>query len=118
MLGVRVPAATLRMVDKLAAALSTDRSNAVRCLIDEGLKSGFAHLLLRSGRGRRAADRISGIIAANIIASAAEDAVQRAAPASSVAAEIKALRAREHATELEEAEADRLALARAPRTKA
>jgi hypothetical protein len=106
------------MVDKLAAALSTDRSNAVRCLIDEGLKSGFALLLLRSGRGRRAADRISGIIAADIKASAAEDAVQRAAPASRVDTEIKALRAREHVTELIHTEADRLARDHALRTKA
>jgi hypothetical protein len=107
----------LRKIGKIAAALSTDRSGAVRWLIEQGLDSDMALLLLRSSRGKRATDRVVAVVAAEVKASAAERAAERAAPAGKVEAEIKALRATQRAMELGAAEADRLALARAQRAK-
>jgi hypothetical protein len=116
-LGVRVPGPMLRKIGKIAAALSTDRSGAVRWLIEQGLVSDMALLLLRSSRGKRATDRVVAVVAAEVKASAAERAAERAGPAGKVEAEIKALRATQRAMELGAAEADRLALARAQRAK-
>ena len=111
MIGLRVPMAILRKIDKLADALSMCRSGAVRWAIEQGINSGLAILLLRSSGGRRAVDRVCAIASAEVKAVAAERAVKRAAPPSKVDAEIKALRAREHLSELAAAEVDRLALA-------
>lgn len=112
MIGLRVPRAILRKIDKLADALSMSRSGAVRWSIEQGINSGLAILLLRSSGGRRAIDRVCAIAAAEIKAVASEQAVKRAAPGRKIEAEIKALRANEHLSELTATEVDRLALPR------
>ena len=47
--GVRLPAARLKQVDKIAAALSFDRSSAIRWLLDLAMM-GLPRALLRSGK--------------------------------------------------------------------
>ena len=49
-IGLRVPAAMLRKIDKLADALSENRTNTLRWLLAAGIE-GNAHFL-RRGRGR------------------------------------------------------------------
>jgi metal-responsive CopG/Arc/MetJ family transcriptional regulator len=106
MIGLRLPASTLRKIDKLTEALSLpDRSTTLRHLIAEGIDNNA--WLLRSGKGRGVTGRIVMAAAAKFKAAAAE----RAAESGDVAAEIKALRARERAEELASTEADRIALA-------
>ena len=113
MIGVRVPAAILRKIDKFADALSANRTNTLRFLLKAGIETNA--YLLRRGRGGRAADRAVWAVMADAKANAAERAVERAPDADKLAAEIKALRAREHADTLINTERDRLALARAHR---
>ena len=50
--GVRLPAARLKQVDKIAAARSCDRSGAIRWLLDVAMDSGVPSVWLRSGKGR------------------------------------------------------------------
>jgi hypothetical protein len=51
MVGVRLPAARLKQVDKIAAALSCDRSGAIRWLLDLAMM-GLPRALLRSGSAK------------------------------------------------------------------
>jgi hypothetical protein len=111
MVGVRLPAARLKQVDKIAAALSCDRSTAIRWLLDCAM-SGLPSALLRSGKGHSLTDAIVLAKVSDIKAKAAADAVERARPADKPQAEIKALRAEEEAAERHASIADRLALRR------
>jgi hypothetical protein len=107
---IRLPATTLRKIDKLTEALSLpDRSATLRYLISGRIDRNT--WLLRSGKGRGVTGRIVMATAAEIKAAAAE----RAAEHGDVEAEIKAQRAREHVEALASAEADRIALAGAAR---
>jgi len=115
MVGVRLPTARLKQVDKIAAALSCDRSGAIRWLLDVAMDSGRPHLLLRSGKGRNLAEAIALATVDDVKAKAAAAAVERARPADKAQAEIKALRAEEQAEERRASIADRLALPRALR---
>jgi len=108
MVGVRLPAARLKQVDKIAAARSCDRSSAIRWLLDLAM-IGAPRLLLRSGKGRSLTDAIALATVSEINAKAAADAEKRARPADKVQAEIKALRAEEKAAERQANIADRLA---------
>ena len=110
MVGVRLPAARLKQVDKIAAALSCDRSGAIRWLLDLAMM-GLPRALLRSGKGRNLTDAIA-LATVDDIKEAAADAVERARPADKPQAEIKALRAEEQAAERQASIADRLALRR------
>jgi len=114
MIGVRLPAARLKQVDQIAAALSYDRSSAIRWLIDLAM-TGLPSLLLRSGKGRNRTDATALAMASDIKAKAAADAAERAHPADKAQAEIKALRAEEQAAERQSIIADTLALRRFPR---
>jgi hypothetical protein len=112
---VRLAAKEVKRITQLAEMLGVNHSTVLRKLIDLGLESGWAILLLRkpSTKGRGAVGRVIGIAAAKVQATAAELAAERATGPDQVTAEIKALRAREHADALELAERDRLALAKA-----
>ena len=92
---VRVPARTLRQIDKVAKALSCDRSKAMRWLLEVGLESGRALLVLRTSKGRTITDQITATYAADVRASAAEQRAAVAPISQKLEAEIKALRARE-----------------------
>jgi hypothetical protein len=98
MVGVRLPAARLKQVDKIAAALSCDRSSTIRLLLDLAM-IGAPRVWLRSGKGRSLTDAIALATVSDFNAKAAADAVKRARPADKVQAEIKALRAEEQAAE-------------------
>jgi hypothetical protein len=111
MVGVRLPAARLRQVDKIAAALSCDRSSAIRWLLDFAM-IGVPRALLRSGKGRSLTDAIALAMVSDFKAKAAAAAVERARPADKPQAEIKTLRAEEQAKEQRASIADRLALRR------
>jgi hypothetical protein len=107
MVGVRLPAVRLKQLDKIAAALSCDRSAAIRWLLDRAM-SGLPRALLRSGKGHGVIDAIVLATVADIKAKAAADAVERARPADRPQAEIKALRAEEQAAERHASIAERL----------
>jgi len=111
MIGLRVPVSMLRKIDQFAEALSLDRSTTLRSLLAVGIETKA--WMLRRGRGSRLADRYAHAVAADEKAKAAERAAERAPEEDRAAAEIKALRAREHADELVLIERDRLALAKA-----
>jgi hypothetical protein len=111
MVGLRVSAAMLRKIDKFADALSANRTNTLRFLLAAGIEAKF--YFLRRGRGTRMVDRVVRVAVADAKAKAAERAAERATDTDKVAAEMKALRAREHADTLINTERDRLALARA-----
>jgi len=82
MVGVRPPAAWLKQVDNIAAALSCDRSGGIRWLLDRAM-SGLPRALLPSGKGRGITDAIVLATVADIKAKAAADAVETARPAAS-----------------------------------
>jgi hypothetical protein len=109
MVGVRLPAARLKQVDKIATALSCDRSGAIRWLLDLAMMMGVPSTLLRSGKGRRLTDAIALAMVSDFKVKAAAAAVKRARPADKVQAEIKALRAEEQAAERQANIADRVA---------
>jgi len=109
MVGVRLPAARLKQVDKIAAARCCDRSGAIRWLLDVVMDSGVPSVWLRSGKGRNLTDAIVLATGSEAKAKAADDAVERARPADKPRAEIKALRAEEEAAERQANIADRLA---------
>ena len=111
MVGVRLPATQLKQVDKIAVALSCDRSRAIRWLLNLAM-NGLPRALLRSGKGRSLTDAIALATVADIKAKAAADAVERARRVDKPQAEIKALRAEEQAAERQAIIADRLALRR------
>ena len=111
MIGVRVSKATLRKIDRFAEVLSANRTETLRFLLEAGMES-YAYFLRRGrGRGRGMAGRVVQAVVAGMKAKAAERAAKRSPE--NVEAEIKALRAREHADELVNAESDRIALAKA-----
>jgi hypothetical protein len=99
MVGVRLPAARLKQVDKIAAARGYDRSGAIRWLLDVAMDSGLPGVWLRSAIGRKLTDAVVLATVSEMKAKAAADAVKRARPADKVQAEIKALRAEEEAAE-------------------
>lgn len=109
MVGVRLPAAKVKQIDKLAAVLSCDRSGAIRQLIDLALDSGLVTGMLRSSKGRDLVGEIALTAVDGIKVKAAADAVKRARPADKAQAEIKALRAEEQAAERQARIEDRLA---------
>jgi hypothetical protein len=80
--------------------LSLDRSRVVRGLIKQGLDSGWALLLLRSGRGKGVTDQYVRLVREEVIAASAASAARRASPKKKPAAEIKALHALERAAEV------------------
>jgi len=119
MIGLRVSAAMLRKIDKFADVLSVNRTDTLRFLLKVGIDA--KDYFLRSGRGSGMVDRAVRAAVADMKAKAAElaakrvGAAKRAPNADKVAAEIKALRAREQADALLNAERDRIALAKALR---
>jgi hypothetical protein len=64
-------------IGKLAEALSTNRSGAIRWLIEQGLDSGQAIMLLRQGIGRGVTGRVVHAHAARVKADAAQAAADR-----------------------------------------
>lgn len=113
MIPVRYPASIVKKMDKVAAALSVDRSTAFREVVKLGLERGRVILLLRRAKGRGTVGRIVGLMAATTRAKAARSAAGRATPADQPTAEIKALHAEEHAEVLLSSLADQLALGNA-----
>jgi hypothetical protein len=113
-LAFRAPAKMIRTLDKLAQALSMEKSEAARYVLAVGLDN-LSHLL-RRGRKDRAADRIAGVHVAILKAKFAEFAAKR--PGRKVEAEIRAQQAAENAEELAASEGDRLARAAARRAPA
>jgi hypothetical protein len=111
MVGVRLPAGRLRQIDKIATALSCDRSVAIRWLLDCAM-DGLPRALLRPGKGRRVTDEIVLAYVDTIRLKAAADAVKRARPADKLQAEINALRVEEQAADRLASIADRRALRR------
>ena len=75
-LGVRVAAKIIRKIDRLAEALSEDRSTTVRRLLLKGLES--ESWLLRTGKGRGLAGQLAAAGAAHERARGAEAAIARA----------------------------------------
>ena len=110
MIGLRVPAAMLRKIDKFADALSKNRTSTLRFLLEAGIEAKAHYLRKRPWQPGR--DRVVRAVVADAKANAAERAAERAPEADKVAAEIKALRAREQADTLINTERDRLALAK------
>jgi hypothetical protein len=110
MVGVRLPRTMLKKIEKVADALSADRSTTIRRILEWGLDSGLAIGLLRPGKGRGRVGEIAAATIAGYKASKAAEYARRAAPADKLAAEIKAHRADEDATERISALADKLAL--------
>jgi hypothetical protein len=58
MIGVRLPASGIKKIGKIAEAFSTNRSGAIRWLLERTLDSGLATILLRQGRWRGMTGRI------------------------------------------------------------
>ena len=110
MIGVRLPERMIKKIAKVAEARSANRSDAVRWLLEQGLDSGAAIGLLRTGHGRGMADRIARATMADVKAAAAEAAASR--DTDDVAAQIKALRAREDAIERTERVAQAMSVPR------
>ena len=68
MIGLRLPGSMLKKVDKIAAARSSDRSDAMHWLLGKGLDSGMGLLHLSSMRKRKGAtDRILDTCARNTL---------------------------------------------------
>lgn len=95
MIGVRLPAPMIEKIGKIAEALYTNRSGAIRFLVEAGLESGRAILVLRQGIGRGKIGRIVQAHAADIKAEAAQAAADRAPDDADVRA--KASRAKREA---------------------
>jgi metal-responsive CopG/Arc/MetJ family transcriptional regulator len=110
-LGVRVPARIIRQIDRLAEALSIDRSTTVRRLLSEGLAS--KSWLSRTGKGKGRVGELIAATAADVRAKGAEVAVVRAKPEAKLAAEIKAHRAGVEAADKLSRIGDRITLQRA-----
>ena len=104
MIGVRLPARMVNKIGKLAEALSTNRSGAIRWLLEESLGSGFVIALLRQGLGRGVTGRIVHAHVAKIKAEAAQAAADRAPD--DAEAQAKASRAKREAIDRERAVAD------------
>jgi hypothetical protein len=104
MVGIRLPSRMLKKIDQIADALSTNRSQAIRRLVEESLTSGLMVLLLRQGQGRRKADRIALASVAKLKADAAQEAANR--NPDNVETSSKALRARRDAIDRHRTAAD------------
>jgi hypothetical protein len=113
-LGVRVPAKIIKKIDQLAEALSVDRSIIVRRFLKQGV-DGHSYLL-PTYRGKGEVHKYIASAAASERARGAEAAAARAKPANKLAAEIKAQRAMETATEIASSLGDRITLRRAAKT--
>jgi hypothetical protein len=96
----RLPRQMLQKVNRIAELLSLERSAVVRWLIKQGLDSGGASLLLRSGRGKGVTGQYLRLVRAEVVAAGAASAAMRASPKKRPAAEIKAQHALEHAAEV------------------
>ena len=121
MIGVRLPASMVKKISKLAEALSTNRSGAVRWLLEESLGSAYVNALLRQGLGRGKIGRIVQAHAAEIKAEAAQAAADR--DPDNAEAQANASRAKREAIDRERAVTDpqyarfsRLPSARSPLT--
>jgi hypothetical protein len=110
MVGVRLPMKIIKKIERVAEALSCDRSSAIRWMINDALEQGRTSTLLWSGKGSRFADQIARSVVLGFKAKAANAAVSRAVPADRVEAEIKALRSAEAAEESLTRLGDRIAL--------
>jgi metal-responsive CopG/Arc/MetJ family transcriptional regulator len=107
-IGVRVPAKLIRKIDRIAEALSVDRSRAVRRLLEKGVVSE-AWLLRTGGKGH--VGELVAAIAASERATGAEAAVARTkAKQELLGAEIKAHRARLEAVDKLNTIGDRVVL--------
>lgn len=104
MIGVRLPARMVKKIGKIAEALSTNRSGAVRRLLEESLNSGFVIGLLRQGHGRGVIGRVTHAHTAKIKSEAAQAAADRAPD--DAEAQAKASRAKREAIDRERAVAD------------
>jgi metal-responsive CopG/Arc/MetJ family transcriptional regulator len=98
-LGVRVPAKIIKKIDQLAGALSTERSNIVRRLLQEGVAS--RSWMLQKAKRKDVVHEYIAVVAARERAKAAKAAVARAGPTNKLNAEIKAQREQEKATAIE-----------------
>jgi hypothetical protein len=87
MVGVRLPVKTIKRIERVAEALSCDRSSAIRWMINDALEQGRTRTLPWSGKGSRFADQIARSVVLGFKAKAANAAVSRAAPADRVEAE-------------------------------
>jgi hypothetical protein len=94
----------VKKIGKIAEALSTNRSGAIRFLVEAGLESGQAILVLRQGLGRGKIDRIVQAHAAQIKAQAAQAAADRTPD--NAEAQANASRAKREAIDRERAVAD------------
>ena len=112
--GLRVPVSHAGQIKKFADALSTNRTYDAALFAGRGRKKRPRCYLSQVPWQREPnVDRAVRAVVADVKANAAERAAERAPDADKVAAEIKALRAREQADALINAERDRLALAKA-----
>lgn len=110
---VRLPLRMIKKIARLADALCADRSKAIRWTLKQGLESGVAIGLLRSGKGRGLAGKIAaGMMGAQKARLAAAHA-SSAAPANKPEAEVRALRTAEEAQVYLTRLADQLALKQA-----
>jgi hypothetical protein len=110
MIGVRLPVKIIKKIERVAEALSCDRSSAIRWMINDALEHGRTSTLLWSGKGSRFADQIARSVVLGFKAKAANAAVSRAVPAGRVEAETRALRSAEAAEESLTRLGDRIAL--------
>ena len=104
MIGVRLPARMVKKIGKLAEALSTDRSGAVRWLLGKSLDSGYVSALLRQSLGRGKTGRIVHAHTAKIKSEAAQAAADR--DPENAEAQAKASRAKREAIDRERAVTD------------
>ena len=104
MIGVRLPARMVKRIGKIADVLSTNRSGAIRWLIEESLDSGFVSALLRQGLGRGKTGRIVHAHTAKIKSEAAQAAADR--DPDNAEAQAKASRAKREAIDRERAVTD------------
>lgn len=68
----------VKKIGKIAEAVSTNQSGAIRFLIEEGLNSGQTIMVLRQGIGRGVTGRVAHAYAAKIKSDAAQAAADRA----------------------------------------
>jgi hypothetical protein len=114
---VRLPLKMLKKIARLTDALGGDRSTTVRQVLEWGLDSGWAHLLLRRGKGRGLAGEIAAAHVAEYRASKTAEHAARATPANKIQAETKAQRAGEDALERVNILGQRVALKQAQKPR-
>ena len=109
MVGVRLPARTLKKLNQVAEALGAARSDAIRFVLEHGLNSPRVTPLLRLRKGRGIAGWAIDAMSADYQAQLIEQRAKRAPPARKGQAEINALRVLEKAAQQIETVADNLA---------